>query len=137
LSWVLDSSFTSTLFLPDEKSEGTDDFVLPHKNAVCMVPLLWWYELSNILIIAVKRKRLHHAATNQVLSLFKSMNLETDVTFGVEYSSTLFHISQLYGLSSYDSVYLELCIRKKYALATYDNELTAAAEKAGVKCLVI
>ena len=100
-----------------------------------MVPLLWWYELSNILIVAVKRKRLHHVESNQVLALFKSMNIDTDVTSGAEYSSSLFELAQVYNLSSYDAVYLELCIRKKCALATYDNELMAAAERAGVEYL--
>jgi len=137
LNLVLDSSFTSTLFLPDEMSDEVSDFILKHKNGVYTVPFLWWYELSNILIVAVKRKRLHQLEAEQVLSLFKSFNLETDVTFGAEYSYTLFQTSQIYNLSSYDSAYLELCLRKKYTLATLDNELMAAASKAGVTCLKI
>jgi predicted nucleic acid-binding protein len=137
LNLVLDSSFTGTLFLPDEMSGAVSDFLLKQKNAVYTVPLLWWYELSNILIVAVKRKRLHHLEAEQVLSLFKSMNLVTDVTFGADYSFTLLQTAQIYNLSAYDSAYLELCLREKCALATLDNELMSAASKAGVSCLKI
>jgi predicted nucleic acid-binding protein len=41
-------------------------------------------------------------------------------------------MSQLYNLSSYDAVYLELASRKKAKLMTLDNELTKAAKKVGL-----
>jgi predicted nucleic acid-binding protein len=134
MAWVIDCSFAAALFLPDERSNrvaalfrgerGNDEFI---------VPLLWWYELSNILKTSVTRKRLTHADVMEILKQIKSMGFATDSDSGPDYARNLFDISVLYGLSAYDAAYLCLAMENKASLATLDNELAAAAMKAGVK----
>ena len=58
MDYVVDCSFTSALFLPDESSEIAQNFFLKiQPNDVVMAPFLWWYETNNVLNIALKRKR--------------------------------------------------------------------------------
>lgn len=134
MAWVIDCSFAAALFLPDERSDraaalfrgarGNDEFIVPH---------LWWYELSNILKTSVARKRLTHADVMEILKQIDSMGFTTDSDFGTDYARNLFDISVLYGISAYDAAYLSLALDRKASLATLDDELAAAAAKAGVK----
>ncbi len=133
MNWVLDCSFAAALFLPDEKSEIISDFVagLPESDGL-VVPLLWWYEVSNVLTVAVRRKRLDSIEVNEVLLLFERLGLETDRMYGVEFSKEIYRLAQLYQLSAYDATYLELTCRKNYSLATLDKQIIKIARKIGV-----
>jgi predicted nucleic acid-binding protein len=133
MHYVIDCSFSSALFLPDEKSDDVRKFFLNlQKDDLIHVPLLWWYETNNVLNISVKRKRLSHADVLNILDLAGQLKLETDSEYGNDFSKKLFELSQVYSISSYDGVYLELSIRKKAKLKTLDNELITAAKKIGI-----
>ncbi len=133
--YVIDCSFSSALFIPDEKSDLINDF-FKNLNSVdrIYVPHLWWYETNNVLNIAVKRKRMTHNDFSRVTELFSRMRIETDSEYGFIFSREIFDLSQQYNLSSYDSVYLELAMRKKCTLMTLDKELIAAAKVIGIPC---
>jgi len=133
MNYVIDCSFSSALFLPDEKSDAVRKFFLEMKNTdQLMVPQLWWYETGNVLNMSLKRKRLNHNEAVSVIDLLKKIKLVTDVESGPEYIHRLFELTQLYGISSYDAAYLELSIRMKCPLMTLDAELIVAAREIGV-----
>lgn len=133
MNYILDCSFSSALFLPDEKSDLVRDFFIKRKSDDnVFVPLLWWYETSNVLNTSIKRKRLSHADVVSITELFEKLKLETDYESGADFSKKIFEISQLYSVSSYDAVYLELSLRKKGRLMTLDRELIDAAVKIGL-----
>ncbi len=134
MRYVMDCSFSSALFLPDEKSGKVRDFFLNlKKQDQIFIPLLWWYETNNVLNISIKRKRLNHTSVINILNLVNQIKLETDNEFGIEFSRQILDISQLYKLSSYDAVYLELAIRKKAKFMTLDKELLTAAKQIGLE----
>lgn len=134
MAWVVDCSFAAAMFLPDEHSESVDKFFHGARGTDdFFVPLLWWYEISNVLKISVTRNRLTHADAVNILSLIKSMNFSTDFDFGPDYARTVYDISILYGISAYDTAYLALALSLNASLATLDADLAAAANKAGVK----
>ena len=134
--YILDCSFCASLFLPDEKSEDNKKVFqkIDEKDEV-YIPLLWWYELSNVLTTAVRRKRLKHSDALNINRLLSSFNFITDINYGSEYTEKLLQLSQLYNLSSYDACYLELSIRKQGMLGTLDKELKKACAQSGVKNL--
>ena len=41
--------------------------------------------------------------------------------------------ARAHGLSAYDSLYIELALRRRAALATYDAAMIAAAPRAGIR----
>ena len=133
MKYIIDCSFSTALFLPDEKSDLVRDFFIKRKNDDnVFVPLLWWYETSNVLNTSIKRKRLSHAYAVSIIDLFDQLKLETDYESGADFTKKIFEMSQLYSLSSYDAIYLELALRKKGRLMTLDRELIEAAGKIGL-----
>ncbi|TAL36583.1 MAG: PIN domain-containing protein [Spirochaetes bacterium] len=133
-AWVTDCSFTSALFLPDEKSVLVSEFFksLGPRDRV-VVPALWWYETANVIATAVRRKRISHADAAGVISLLGELGMGDENICGPDYLTGLFDLAQLYGLSAYDAAYLECALRNRAALATLDDDLAAAAGQAGVK----
>ena len=132
---MIDCSFSSALFIPDEKSDFINDFFKNINSADRIyVPHLWWYETNNVLNIAVKRQRMTHNDFSRVTELFSRMRIETDGEYGFIFNREIFDLSQQYKLSSYDSVYLELAMRKKCILMTLDKDLIAAAKVIGIPC---
>lgn len=136
--WIIDCSFSSALFLPDEKSDRISNFFADLSNDdEIFVPALWWFELTNVFTVCVRRGRLNYSDVVNILSLFDDLKLITDVEFGPEYSKELYKLSQLYKLSAYDAAYLELAIRKNGTLNTLDDNLNQAAKSAGIKSFEI
>ncbi len=133
--YVIDCSYSSALFLPDEQSEAVRDFFLHtrKKNDLVLVPSLWWYETCNVLNSSIKRNRISYSDAKSLLELFDTLHLQTDTEYGIEPSRILLELSQLYGISSYDAAYLELSLRKKAKLLTLDNALRKAAVDMGIK----
>jgi predicted nucleic acid-binding protein len=133
MKYVIDCSFSSALFLPDEKSNTVQSFFINLKSTDhVFIPLLWWYETTNVLNVAIKRKRLNHNEITVIIELFEKLPLETDMNHGAQYSKGLFELSQLYKLSSYDAAYIELALRTKSKLMSLDSEIIKAARLIGL-----
>lgn len=134
MDYVVDCSFTSALFLPDESSEIARNFFLKiQPNDVVMAPFLWWYETNNVLNIALKRKRLNHSDTGNILRLLEQLKIVIDYSIGADLSDEIIYLSQLYNLSSYDAVYIELAKRKNAHLMSFDTDIISSAKKIGLK----
>lgn len=96
------------------------------------VPALWWYELSNGLIVAQRRHRLTEADRLRLTQLYDTLLIQTDAHLNPDTAWRLQAIAKAEGLSAYDAAYLELAQRRGVGLATLDRTLTLAARKAGV-----
>jgi predicted nucleic acid-binding protein len=132
MNWVLDSSLALAWALPDEVSQRADEFLDQQTPvSVFWVPALWWYEVSNALLMAQQRKRIKEVDRLQTIDLLGQLPLQTDTpnTGIVRYIQEL---SFAHSLSAYDASYLELALRKGLGLATFDSRLKQAAEKAGL-----
>ncbi len=132
MSWVLDSSFTLAWALPDEFSLKAEEFLEQVEPAIIFwVPALWWYEVSNALLMAQQRKRIREIDRFKAIDLLSQLPLQIDTPD----TGIVRHIHELafsYSLSAYDASYLELALRKGLSLATFDSRLTQAAKKTGV-----
>jgi predicted nucleic acid-binding protein len=132
-SYVLDSSFCGAFIMPDEESQKvTHFFESLTEDGVIYVPHLFWFEISNLLTTAIKRKRISPADVNSLLELLPQSKFNTDHSFGGDYSKSVTALAVKYRLSSYDASYLELAIRKNAALGTLDGNLSKAGAEAGL-----
>ena len=106
---------------------------LLQSGTIGVVPDLWYYEVSNALIMAERRGR----ATAQLVSAHID-DIERLAAF-LEVSPTtpsaLVAAARQSGLTAYDAAYFELVLRRNLPLATLDGKLRAAAEKAGIELL--
>jgi predicted nucleic acid-binding protein len=133
MKFVIDCSFSAALFLPDEKSDLVSNFFINLKSSdQLFIPILWWYEIINVLNIAIKRKRLNFNEITMIIELVEKLPLETDISYGIQYSKDLFQLTQLYNLSSYDAVYIELAIRTKAKLMSLDKNIINVLKNIGL-----
>lgn len=120
--------------MPDENSAEVRLFFEKLKdNDTLWVPILWWYEITNVLVVATRRNRITQMDMERILSLLDQFNFKTDYWDGTSYSHEIYETAQLYILSAYDAAYLELASRKNCNLASLDKKLVEAAQKAGIK----
>ena len=133
MEWVLDSSFALSLVLPEEYSGRADAFLQQRSSEdTFWVPALWWYEISNALLMAQKRNRITEADRIQMVALYGLLPIQTDTPFHLEAINRFQELALAYSLTAYDAAYLELALRKGLAIATFDQRLTQAAQKAGL-----
>ena len=136
MEWVLDSSLTLSWVLPEEYSGRADAFLSKRSSEdTFWVPALWWYEVSNALLMAQKRNRITEADRIQMVALYALLPIQTDTPFHLEAINRFQELALAYSLTAYDAAYLELALRRGLAIATFDQRLTQAAQKAGISTI--
>lgn len=135
-SLVIDGSAALGFLLQDERSTHSEKILREmEKGAPNYVPSHWWLETANALLAAERSKRISFPALTEVFNVLRALPVLTDDE--TEQHSTLATVSlaREYGLTVYDAAYLELALRRKSSLATFDKQLAAAARSAGVNVL--
>jgi predicted nucleic acid-binding protein len=137
VTFVLDASVALSWLLRDaEAREASYAFsVLKSLRAgvSASVPTTWGLEIANVLARAERKEQLTEAQSESFLEMLQSTQIEADsATFTQALTDTL-QLARRYRLSSYDASYLELALRAALPLATLDEDLRRAAQKAGVK----
>jgi len=95
-----------------------------------VVPALWELELTNVLRTACLRQRMTAEKAQQVLARLAKLPIVVDRA-GVP-PHELLALALRFGLSSYDTAYLELALRLQMPVATVDLALKGAAMASGV-----
>jgi predicted nucleic acid-binding protein len=132
---VLDASLTLQWFLEDEAGREYGLRVLASLSTKrAAVPILWFYEVGNGLLMANRRKRITPEQIDGFLSRLKALPIDAAQQVPSEILE-LPALAQKHGLTNYDSAYLALAMRLNLPLATTDAELRRAATAAGVEVL--
>jgi predicted nucleic acid-binding protein len=132
---VLDASLALQWFLEDEvgRQYGLNVLAsLANKRAV--VPILWFYEVGNGLLMAYRRKRITFDQIDGFLTRLKTLPIDAAQQVPAEILA-LAAFAQKHGLTNYDAAYLELAVRLHLPLATADADLRRAAVAASVEIL--
>jgi predicted nucleic acid-binding protein len=131
---VLDASVAFAFVAPDEGDplEATTK-LLETKGAV--VPASWRLEIANALLLAQRRGRIDGAFRRQALSELGDMPISIDDETNHHAWERTLTLAERYNLSTYDSAYLELALRRGLPLATLDEELRTGAMRARVALL--
>ena len=75
MPFVLDAYIAAAWALPDETSGLADRLLTVAQTDGAVVPLLWWYEIRNILIVAERRKRIVAKDADAFLSSLTRMGI--------------------------------------------------------------
>jgi predicted nucleic acid-binding protein len=130
---VLDASLALQWFLEDEADRQYGLSVLANlstKRAV--VPMLWFYEVGNGLLMAYRRKRITFDQVDGFLTRLKALPIDA-APQGPSEILELPALAQKHSLTNYDAAYLALAMRLRVPLATTDADLRRAAVAAGVE----
>ena len=130
--FVLDCSATIPWVFASEATPETDALLdVLAAGGKAWVPALWHLELGNVLLHAQRKRRIDKAGIEKFLSALDVYDIEVDPeTMTVAWSRTL-ALAESYVLSVYDAAYLELALRRGLPLASLDDSLRRAMQKAG------
>ena len=94
-----------------------------------VVPQLWHLEMCNVLLVAERRGRITAEQTQKALRILNGLPIAADSTPDLDMA---LYLARAHGLTFYDSLYLELAVRHRTALATLDDKLGRAAAAEGL-----
>jgi predicted nucleic acid-binding protein len=80
LSFVVDASIALSWYLPGDTSATSEAAFARLRNTDAIAPILWWYEIRNVLMISERRKRVTPAQTIQILTRLDELPLRLDVS---------------------------------------------------------
>ena len=131
-SFVLDASATLAWCFEDERTAPAASVLERLRDQEALVPPLWLLELANGLVVAERRGRITRAESTRFLGLVGELPIRIDQTSTLDLASSVMDLARQYDLSAYDAAYLELALRLGQPLATIDERLRSAADRAGV-----
>jgi predicted nucleic acid-binding protein len=130
--FVLDASLALQWLLEDETDRRYGLAVLESlSGSRGVVPILWFYETGNGLLMAHRRKRISFAQVEGFLARLKTLPIVAFHTEGLDILN-LPPFAQAHGLTNYDAAYLALSMNLKIPLASADRDLRRAAEALNV-----
>jgi len=133
--FILDASLALQWFFEDETDRKYSLAVLrslSEKRA--LVPLLWFYEIGNGLLMAFRRNRITPDQMEGFLNRLSKLPIDTAQQTPAEILE-LPSFARTHGLTNYDAAYLSLAERSNLPLATTHRTLQVAAVAAGVTIL--
>jgi predicted nucleic acid-binding protein len=129
---VLDASLALQWFLEDEAGRQYSLSILAGLSSKrAIVPVLWFYEVGNGLLMAHRRKRITFDQIDGFLTRLKALPIDAAQQAPGEILG-LPALAQKHSLTNYDAAYLALAMRLNLPLATTDADLRKAAAAAGV-----
>jgi predicted nucleic acid-binding protein len=126
---VLDASVAVNALFPDEHNPRVDAIVGRVQAEEGLVPAHWWFEVRNALLIAERRGRASSDQTARSLSLLRELPISVAL---LPDENAVLALARRHRLTFYDAAYLELAKREGFTLATFDDDLIAAAKTEGV-----
>ena len=127
MKWVIDASFVAGLFLPDEMSDKVAAVARDLVKEEAAAPDFLQLELTNILIVASRRKRISPSQLKQLSDAFDQLPIVYHGALTAPQRAEILRLAAKHGLSAYDAAYLELARRERLPLATLDAALATAA----------
>jgi len=121
---VVDVSVMMSWHFEDEHSPAADALRTQMQDVELLVPAHWWFEIRNALLMGERRGRSRQSATEAFLDRLGAFSISVVATPD---DSPVFALARRHRLTFYDAAYLELAKREDCALATFDEELIAAA----------
>jgi predicted nucleic acid-binding protein len=134
--FIVDASAALAWCFEDEASSWTDGLLerLRHGDRI-VVPAHWPAEVSNGLLVALRRKRVRPGQPALILDEFARLPIETEPALTALQAKTILALSEKHSLTVYDAAYLELAQRRNLPLGTLDDDLRKAGQVEGIVLL--
>jgi len=132
MAFVVDASVALAWCFEDEATPYAESVLDRLQQTAAVVPAIWPLEVANVLLTAERRQRLTEAQTVRLAQLLRGLPITIDTEGLTQALGSTLSLGREYGLSAYDTSYLELAMRQGLSLATQDAALREAAARAGV-----
>jgi len=129
LPFVLDASVAACWCFHDEHNPSADAAYDLLYEDHALVPLQWWFEVRNVILLGERRQRISEEYATSFLDHLERCAIEFAA---LPDHASVFALARRHRLTFYDAVYLELAQRERIGLATLDDDLAAAAGAEGV-----
>lgn len=126
---VIDASYTIALALQEGDVPGADIVGDRLAGEGAIVPAMWRFEVANVLLTAVRRKRIASTLPAVILADLAALAIDVDEAATARAWTATLALAEHHGLTVYDASYLELAIRHGASLASLDGDLAAAARR--------
>jgi len=138
MKFVLDCSVTMAWFLEDEATAYTEHLQdALAEGSEAFVPSIWPFEVVNVFLVAERRNRIAPERTDLLLNQLRILPIRVQPAPSVHRMKELTVIAREYGLTGYNTAYLELARREHLPLATLDKDLSQCAGASGVSLVQI
>ena len=129
---VIDCSFFVGWILPDEEKIEFDPL-----SVSVHVPSVFFLELLSALKKSLKRQRITKQEYDEFIEYCESLPFTVDHFSSTQESlGAISRLSMEHNLTSYDASYLELALRLKAPLGTFDKKILDACKLEKVKNLI-
>jgi predicted nucleic acid-binding protein len=129
---VVDASIALAWSLQDGPAHLSHEALLHAHKYGAFVPTLWLYEISNVLTLLVRRKRIDRNRAITIGEALDALKITSVSPDGEAWRRATTDLAERFSLTIYDASYLQLAIASGAALATADKALENAAERSGV-----
>lgn len=130
MPFVVDASVTLAWCFEDEATPQTEAILDLLSD---IVPSLWELEVSNVLLLGERRRRLTESQTARFIALLGQLPILVD-SANVD-MATVIAVGFHHALTAYDAAYLVLAEREGVPLATLDSKLRHASQAVGVRLI--
>lgn len=133
MQFVVDASVALSWCFEDEANTWTDALLdrLRREDRIT-VPAHWPTEVSNGLLMGVRRKRIQPHRPALFWDELAVLPIDVEGPLSAGRAKAVLALCQQHGLTVYDAAYLELAQRKGLPLATLDSALMKAASSENV-----
>jgi predicted nucleic acid-binding protein len=136
--FVVDASATLPWCFEDEATPGTDNLLnrLLSGDRIS-VPAHWPTEVSNALLMAVRRNRIASEQLELFWDNLAALPIDVEQPLSPAQAKAVLSLAMQHKLTAYDAAYLELARRQGLPLATLDQDLREAAPREGVVLIAL
>src|SRR5688572_3209024 len=120
---------------PDEATPESSRILDRLEKEAALVPAHWFLEVTNVLAVAEKHKRITPAQSAEFLALLETLEIEADDEAPGRAFAHLLPLCRSEGLTSYDAAYVELALRRRLPVASLDDDLRSATKRLGIEAL--
>jgi predicted nucleic acid-binding protein len=130
---VIDASFVAAVILPDEATDRMTALAKTLERDQTAAPALLQLEVTNILLMARRRRRINGTQLKQLSDAFERFPVTYQPSLTAQQRAAVLSLAEKHTITAYDAAYLELAMRLDLILASLDDSLIKAAKAEGVK----
>ena len=131
-TFVLDASMALAWHFRDEVTPRSRAVAAMSDEGLVVVPVHWFAEVANGMLMGERRQRSRPEDTGRFAERLRLLDIEVDAIAPEEFVDRILPLARAYGLTTYDTAYLELAGRRGLSLASLDTKLNDAARRVGV-----